>query len=641
MSHKTQNSKPIIIGQININTSQKYQNQIISQSKKRGISASQIKLKPNPKNQNEKNLLITNLITQVEKDQNLQNQKIQNFNIKNPKFQKNQNIKNQKTQKNKAEKNQKKSHSHSPNRLLNSSMKLNNGLLPPKISNKKTLVLDLDETLVHSNFIPFQIPSDVIIKIELENIIHDIHVLVRPGVKEFLEKMSKKYEIVIFTASLSKYADPLLDIIDKQGFCPFRLFREHCTLINTSFVKDLKKLGRDLKDIVIVDNSPISYALNPYNGIPILSWFDDKNDRELYNIIPILEFLSYVYDVREHIRKFVIDNKINFNKAFSDINSYNIMLKNGIDSKNFLDCETQQININIINNKITNYICNGNNNNNNNDSKVENNEKNKSENDIKYNNYMSNDENSNNISKSNNNNESKEKNIKKEITNNFKNIINKKNKKQNNNLRLYHSKKGENSFQFSQTTSNRKNNFLNSYISQNINTIRPHNLSNLKQNKNNQINIIEIDFSKTNKKKNQIKYSSFNSFNSNNNPLKNSINKSTQEMNKELKKTNKNFLNIIPNTTKNHHSKSLSYNFDNQKIQNTRPKTSNKRLMNYSKDKKGNLKDLRFELNEILQRKSNSKSSRSNDKNNSFKYIKNPMNVSNGFNVKYIGKLIK
>ena len=109
--------------------------------------------------------------------------------------------------------------------------------------------------------------------------------------------MSKRYEIVIFTASLSKYADPLLDIIDKQGFCPFRLFREHCTLINTAFVKDLKKLGRDLKDIIIVDNSPISYALNPDNGIPILSWFDDKNDRELYNIMPILEFLSYVNDV--------------------------------------------------------------------------------------------------------------------------------------------------------------------------------------------------------------------------------------------------------------------------------------------------------------------------------------------------------
>ena len=91
--------------------------------------------------------------------------------------------------------------------------------MPPKISDKKTLVLDLDESLVHSGFIPFNCPPDVIIKIELDNNIYDIHVLVRPGV--FLEKLSKRYEIVIFTASLSKYADPLLDIIDKQGFCAF------------------------------------------------------------------------------------------------------------------------------------------------------------------------------------------------------------------------------------------------------------------------------------------------------------------------------------------------------------------------------------------------------------------------------------
>ena len=125
--------------------------------------------------------------------------------------------------------------------------------LPPNSTGQKTLVLDLDETLVHSQFGPFDVPSDVVINIEIENEIHDIHVLVRPGVQEFLEKISKIYEIVIFTASISKYAEPLLDILDKKKLCSFRLFREHCTLINSSFVKDLKKLGRDLKDVVILD----------------------------------------------------------------------------------------------------------------------------------------------------------------------------------------------------------------------------------------------------------------------------------------------------------------------------------------------------------------------------------------------------
>ena len=259
-------------------------------------------------------------------------------------------------------------------------------LLPPSISKKKTLVLDLDETLVHSQFGPFSTPSDVVINIEIENELHDIHVLVRPGVKEFLEKMSKKFEIIIFTASISKYAGPLLDILDKDKNCSFRLFREHCTLLNSSFVKDLKKLGRDLKDVIIVDNSPMAYLLNSDNGLPILTWFDDKNDKELFKIIPILDFLSLVPDVRDYIHKIVINNEISYDiakkviKEFNDkyrktkdeketkvldrkVNNSsieeNIEISDGSDNNLAVinqDKNKQQININIINNNITNYI---------------------------------------------------------------------------------------------------------------------------------------------------------------------------------------------------------------------------------------------------------------------------------------------
>ena len=259
--------------------------------------------------------------------------------------------------------------------------------LPPSLTQKKTLVLDLDETLVHSQFGAFNIPSDVVINIEIENELHEIHVLIRPGVKEFLEKMSKLYEIVIFTASISKYAGPLLDILDKEKFCSFRLFREHCTLINSSFVKDLKKLGRDLKNIIIVDNSPLAYLLNNDNGLPILTWFDDKYDQELYKITPVLEFLSEVPDVREYINKMVVNNEISYINARKVINDYheknkkknnekekreiktnnknkisedNFEINDGSDNNlaiiNKQDKNQQQININIINNNITNYI---------------------------------------------------------------------------------------------------------------------------------------------------------------------------------------------------------------------------------------------------------------------------------------------
>jgi RNA polymerase II subunit A small phosphatase-like protein len=209
-------------------------------------------------------------------------------------------------------------------------------LLSPKTCQKKTLVLDLDETLVHSQFLPFPIKSDAILKINIQEQVQDIHVLIRPGVQTFLQRLSKLYEIVIFTASVSKYADPLLDILDKDNYCSFRLFREHCTMIGVTFIKDLNKLGRDLKDVIIVDNSPLSYSFNKENGIPILTWFSDKNDKELLNLIPILEFLSGVNDVREYIKDFVINDIISYENVIHIIDNYSKLNKD-YECKKYID----------------------------------------------------------------------------------------------------------------------------------------------------------------------------------------------------------------------------------------------------------------------------------------------------------------
>ena len=81
----------------------------------------------------------------------------------------------------------------------------------------------------------------------------------RPGVDQFLKKMHKHYELVIFTASLSKYADPLVDILDPGRLCSYKLFREHCTYVNSAFVKDLTRLGRNMQDVIILDNSPVAF----------------------------------------------------------------------------------------------------------------------------------------------------------------------------------------------------------------------------------------------------------------------------------------------------------------------------------------------------------------------------------------------
>lgn len=126
-------------------------------------------------------------------------------------------------------------------------------LLPPlKKKGKKTLVLDLDETLVHSGF-KQEPQTKVIVPVNLDGKVVLVYVNVRPGVDEFLSRSAELYEVVVFTASLAKYADPLLDKIDTFSRISSRLFRESCLLQNGTYVKDLSRLGRDLKDVLIVD----------------------------------------------------------------------------------------------------------------------------------------------------------------------------------------------------------------------------------------------------------------------------------------------------------------------------------------------------------------------------------------------------
>ena len=127
----------------------------------------------------------------------------------------------------------------------------------------KTLVLDLDETLVHSSFKPHPgRQSDLQVPLLIDKVECKVHVLVRPGALQFVETLSKNFEVVIFTASLSKYAEPLVAMLDKnRTWCSQILFRDHCTYNEQeeTFVKDLSRLGRDLKDVIIIDNSPSSY----------------------------------------------------------------------------------------------------------------------------------------------------------------------------------------------------------------------------------------------------------------------------------------------------------------------------------------------------------------------------------------------
>ncbi|KAK8487641.1 hypothetical protein V6N13_063015 [Hibiscus sabdariffa] len=179
--------------------------------------------------------------------------------------------------------------------------------LPPLASDKsKTIVLDLDETLVHSSPDPPPEKYDFMIKPSIYGQGMNFYVLKRPGVDEFLEAISKKYEVVVFTAGLEPYASLLLDVLDPKGLISHRLYRDSCKQVGKGrFVKDLSTLGRDLDRVVIVDDNPKSYSLQPANGIPIKRFEHDVEDRELEKLAEFFERCCHgCKDMRDAVKQY-------------------------------------------------------------------------------------------------------------------------------------------------------------------------------------------------------------------------------------------------------------------------------------------------------------------------------------------------
>ncbi|KAG7237738.1 hypothetical protein INR49_031729 [Caranx melampygus] len=151
---------------------------------------------------------------------------------------------------------------------------------------KICVVIDLDETLVHSSFKPIS-NADFIVPVEIEGTTHQVYVLKRPYVDEFLQRMGELFEL----------CRPVTDLLDQCGVFRARLFRESCVFHQGCYVKDLSRLGRDLHKTLILDNSPASYIFHPNNAVPVVSWFDDVEDAELLNLLPVFEELSQAEDV--------------------------------------------------------------------------------------------------------------------------------------------------------------------------------------------------------------------------------------------------------------------------------------------------------------------------------------------------------
>ncbi|GLJ45547.1 hypothetical protein SUGI_0958810 [Cryptomeria japonica] len=197
-----------------------------------------------------------------------------------------------------------------PDRLQDLAAKEEAFALPPMaaadlVMNKKTLVLDMDDTLLHASFHPDQ-RFDFAVEFQAEGKARKCYVLKRPGVENLLQELSGLYEIVIFTAGGSRYANALLDKLDPQGKIEHRLTRENCTElpgIPAIFVKDLSKLGRDLKKLIFVDDKPFQ-SFQSENAYPISPFVDDVSDTELFGLVDFCKRVAAsTSDVRDEIRE--------------------------------------------------------------------------------------------------------------------------------------------------------------------------------------------------------------------------------------------------------------------------------------------------------------------------------------------------
>ena len=154
---------------------------------------------------------------------------------------------------------------------------------PPfiKTPNKKkyTLVLDLDETLINIEF--------------KDNSSNKCILHLRPGLFWFLSKVKPFYELITFTSASKEYAQPIINEIElKNKYFDYNFFREHSVISGNDFVKDISRIGRDMKKIIIVDNMEQNFRLNKQNGIKIKPFYGDKNDKILYELSKILVMIA-------------------------------------------------------------------------------------------------------------------------------------------------------------------------------------------------------------------------------------------------------------------------------------------------------------------------------------------------------------
>ena len=167
--------------------------------------------------------------------------------------------------------------------------------------NKKVVIFELESTLV--SCFGETLSNE-------ENDISNLGINIRPHLKSSLDLIKNDYNIVIYSSNHKEYVDQILDYLDPdKEYFNYRLYQNHCYKFSINnkvyFTKDLNifKGICDLKDIVVVDCSVLGFGFFLDNGIPIIPFYDSKEDVELKLLSYYLVCIASNNDLRLALKR--------------------------------------------------------------------------------------------------------------------------------------------------------------------------------------------------------------------------------------------------------------------------------------------------------------------------------------------------
>ena len=176
-----------------------------------------------------------------------------------------------------------------------------------KHSSNKTLILDMDETLIHSvksylDYSKLNVTVDEARTLTYRDndfTFKNFKVFIRPHAIRLLKELSELYEIIVFTSAEQCYADSVLNFIDPENkYISQRFYRETCVLKNGKYIKDLRVFSnRKMNNIVILDNSITCFSNQLRNGVFVPSFYGQQDDNCLETVIDLLKGIAEVDNI--------------------------------------------------------------------------------------------------------------------------------------------------------------------------------------------------------------------------------------------------------------------------------------------------------------------------------------------------------